>query len=61
MLFERVFFNEEEARKLSKDEFVARHANLFWLDRDEATRRKMLGQVYGMIAPNRQPKRKAAK
>ena len=37
MIFERVNFNDEEIKKMSRDEFESRHINLFWLDRDEAT------------------------
>ena len=51
MIFERVNFNEEEVRKMSRDEFELRHIDLFWKDRDVATRKKMLHQVYGMINP----------
>ena len=49
MIFERVNFNDEEIKKMSRDEFESRHINLFWLDRDEATRKKILGQVYDLI------------
>lgn len=49
MIFENVNFNEEEIKKMGLDEFESRHINLFWLDRDEATRKKMLGQVYDII------------
>lgn len=58
MLFEQVNFNEEEIRKMSREEFESRHIGLFWLDREEATRKKMLGQVYDLIKPARQTKRK---
>lgn len=49
MIFERVNFNEEVIRKMNRDEFVSRHLSLFWSDRAEATRKKMLTEVYGMI------------
>lgn len=62
MLFERVNFNEEEIKKMRRDEFESRHINLFWLDRDEATRKKMLGEVYDIInKPAKQIKQKADK
>ncbi|TGG36599.1 hypothetical protein [Duncaniella freteri] len=62
MIFERVNFVEEEIKKMSRDEFESRHINLFWLDRDEATRKKMLGQVYDLInKPAKQTKHKADK
>lgn len=60
MIFERVNFNAEEIKKMSRDEFESRHINLFWLDRDEATRKKMLGQVYDLITkPAKRTKQKA--
>lgn len=49
MIFEGVNFNEEEVRKMTQDEFESRHIDLFWLDRDKATRKKMLSQAYGLI------------
>lgn len=62
MIFERVNFNDEEIKKMSRDEFESRHINLFWLDRDEATRKKMLGQAYDLITkPTKQTRRKAEK
>lgn len=62
MIFERVNFNDEEIKKMSRDEFESRHINLFWLDRDEATRKKMLGQVYDLITkPAKRTKQKAEK
>lgn len=60
MIFERVNFNYEEIKKMSRDEFESRHINLFWLDRDEATRKKILGQVYDLITkPAKRTKQKA--
>ncbi|QCD39710.1 hypothetical protein EEL34_13865 [Muribaculaceae bacterium Isolate-039 (Harlan)] len=60
MIFERVNFNDEEIKKMSRDEFESRHINLFWLDRDEATRKKILGQVYDLITkPAKRTKQKA--
>lgn len=60
MIFERVNFVEEEIKKMSRDEFESRHINLFWLDRDEATRKKILGQVYDLITkPAKRTKQKA--
>lgn len=48
--YENVTFVREEVKKMSKGAFVAQHLNVFWLDRDEATRKKMLGAVYDLIA-----------
>lgn len=60
MIFEGVNFNEGEIKKISRDEFESRHIDLFWLNRDEATRKKMLGQVYDLITkPARQTKQKS--
>ena len=57
MLFERVNFNEKEVKKMSREEFEARHIDLFWTNRDEETRKKMLGQAYDLInKPAKQPK-----
>ncbi|MBO5029811.1 MAG: hypothetical protein J6C59_09420 [Muribaculaceae bacterium] len=52
MIFERVNFNEEVIKQMSRDEFEQRHINHFWLDRDEATRKKMLDEVYDLINPS---------
>lgn len=62
MIYEGVNFNGEEVRKLSRDEFVASHKAYFWRDRDEATREKMLTEVYGLICkPAAKTKRKSEK
>lgn len=62
MFYERVNFNEEEVKKMSREDFESRHLDLFWLDRDEATRKKMLGEVYDIInKPVKQAKQKADK
>lgn len=58
MTFEGVNFNEPVVRTMTKEEFESKHLNLFWLNRDEATRKKMLGQVYVLIT---KPVRKANK
>ena len=47
MIFERVNFNDEEIKKMSRDEFESRHINLF-------------GQVYDLITkPAKRTKQKA--
>lgn len=62
MIFEGVNFNEREVAKMSRDGFVTAHLDLFWLDRDEATRKKMLGQAYDLITgPARPARRKSVK
>lgn len=47
--YENVTFLKEPAKKLTRDEFIAQHLNVFWLDRKESTRRKMLGVVHDLI------------
>lgn len=49
MIFEGVNFNADEVRRMSREEFESRHLGLLWHDRDEATRKKMLGQAYDII------------
>lgn len=62
MFYERVNFNEEEVKKMNREDFESRHLNLFWLDRDEATRKKMLGEVFDIIVkPVRHTKQKVKK
>lgn len=62
MIYEGVNFNGEEVRKMSRDEFVERHQAYFWRDRDEATRKKMLAEVYDLICkPAGKTKRKSGK
>lgn len=58
MIYEGVNFNEPVIQKMTKEEFEERHLNILWPDRDEQTRKKMLAEVYGMIA---KPKKKARK
>lgn len=61
MIFERVNFNNAEVKKMTREEFVSRHVGILWPDRDEATRKKMLGQVYDLVnRPPKQAKRNAA-
>ena len=60
MIFEGVNFNAEEVKKQTREEFEKQHINLFWRDRDEAIRKKMLAQVYGLInKPAKSSKQKA--
>ncbi len=51
MIFECVNFNEEEVKKMSRSEFIERHIDHLWKNRDEATRKKMLSQAYRLIVP----------
>ncbi len=47
--YENVTFLKEPARQQTKDEFIEQHLHVFWLNRKEATRRKMLGAVHDLI------------
>lgn len=47
--YENVTFLKEPAKRLTREEFIARHLNVFWQDRKESTRRKMLGNVHDII------------
>lgn len=49
MIVDRVNFNDDEVRKLSREDFIAMHAGVFWQDREEETRLKMLSDVYDRI------------
>lgn len=47
--YENVTFLKDPAQRLTRDEFIAQHLNVFWLNRKESTRRKMLGTVHDLI------------
>ena len=47
--YENVTFLKEPAKRLTRDEFIAQHVNVFWQDRKEPTRRKMLEAVHDLI------------
>lgn len=47
--YEGVNFVKEEAKKLSKEDFIKSHIDNFWLDRDKETRSKMLADVHQRI------------
>lgn len=47
--YENVTFLKNPAKKLTREEFIAQHLNVFWRNRKEATRRKMLGVVHDLI------------
>lgn len=63
MIYEGVNFNDEAVRKMTPAEFEARHIGVFWKDKDEETRRKMLSEVYELIAgtPTKRRRRKTDK
>lgn len=49
--FEGVTFIKSECLKMSREDFIKRHIDVFWADRDKAVRRKMLGKAYDLMAP----------
>lgn len=49
MKYEGVTFVAEAVAKMSKDEFINKHIDAFWLDRKEPTRKKMLADVFNRI------------
>lgn len=51
LIFEGVTFIESECVKMSREEFIEQHVDVFWTDRKDATRRKMLGKAYDLMAP----------
>lgn len=55
--YENVTFIKEPAKKLTKEEFIGLHLNIFWLDRDEETRKKMLGAVHDLITGSKNTKK----
>lgn len=48
--FEKVTFIKSEVLKMKKAEFISSHLNIFWRDKNEETRRKMLSQAYDLCA-----------
>ncbi len=57
--YESVSFVNANVAKMTKEDFIAAHENVFWLDKKPDTRRKMLSEVYDMIVPP--PPKRAAK
>lgn len=58
MIFEKVNFNERVIKATSYEDFEAKHIGVLWQNRDEATRKKMLTEVYNLITSNRRRKQK---
>lgn len=50
MIFEGVTFIEHAVKKMSKSEFIKMHMSVYWQDRSESDRRKMLSDTYDLIA-----------
>lgn len=55
MLYEGVCFFEDACKKMSKEEFIEHHKDVFWQDRDEKTRLKMLADVYERMTGTNKP------
>ena len=63
MFYEGVAFVEEACAKMTKEEFIEHHKGVFWQDRDEQTREKMLADVYERMfgKPEEKPAKKSKK
>lgn len=48
--FEGVTFVADAVKRMTKEEFIEAHLNVYWKDRKEKQRRKMLSDVYDKIA-----------
>lgn len=48
MIYEGVNFNAPVVSSMTYEEFEKMHLGVFWTDRDEKTRKKMLSEVYGL-------------
>lgn len=49
MVVENVNFIEKAVRRLTKEEFIKQHKNVFFLDRDEDRRIAILADIYNRI------------
>lgn len=49
MIVEGVSFNEHLVRRMSKSEFIRIHFPVYFQDRDEKHRKKMLSEIYDRI------------
>lgn len=49
--FEGVSFVISAIKKISKEEFINKFINVYWLDRTEKRRKKMLSDAYDKIVP----------
>jgi len=60
MIIDGVTFVEEECKKMSEEEFKTQMGKVFWQDRDEETREKMLADAYSRIkgTGNKRPRKK---
>lgn len=53
MRYNGVTFVDEACKGMSEDEFIEAHKDVFWKDRDEKTRLKMLADVYKRMNPKK--------
>lgn len=58
MRIEGVTFVEDAVKSMSKEEFVKRHKNVFWLDRDERDRDQILSDTYDLIVGKKKKENK---
>lgn len=59
MIIDGVNFNDAVVRTMTAEEFEARHADIFWQDKDPDTRKKMLAKAYELICkPSKQKAKK---
>lgn len=49
--FEGVTFVVSAIKDMSKDKFIKKFQDVYWLDRTEKQRKKMLSDVYDVIVP----------
>ena len=58
MRVEGVTFVEDAVKSMSKEEFIKRHKNVFWLSRDEHDREQMLSDTYDLIVGKKKKENK---
>lgn len=58
MKIDGVNFYEDAVAKMNREDFIAMHVGVFWQDRDEETRLKMLSDVYQRICGPKPKKQK---
>jgi hypothetical protein len=58
MRIEKVTFVDSAVRGMKKKDFIDAHMNIYWLDRSEEDRRKMLSDVYDTIKSEKKEQEK---
>lgn len=65
MIIEGVNFVKGVCEKMSKEEFIEHHKDVFWQDRDESVRERMLADAYEVMTnppvPTGRKKKSASK